>query len=75
MSVLLETMSPLILASELAWGESDSEAGASPAALRPLSRMSEEENQVGVQWYGRRFDVVCSSRWAALAHMGSERRM
>lgn len=62
LSTLLEAMSPLVLASELAWGESDRDAndasdasaieaaadgeGLSPAALRPLSRMSEEEKQV-----------------------------
>ncbi len=53
MSALLRAMSPLVLASELAWGdEGDAndgghDAGAlSPVALRPLSRMSEEEKQV-----------------------------
>ncbi|CAM9482017.1 unnamed protein product [Scytosiphon promiscuus] len=56
LSTLLEAMSPLILASELAWGESEDDAsaiegggdggGLSPAALGPLSRMSEEEKQM-----------------------------
>lgn len=53
LSALLRAMSPLVLASELAWGDegdaSDGghDAGAlSPVALRPLSRMSEEEKQV-----------------------------
>lgn len=49
-------MSPLVLASELAWGDeagpknSDDDAGGlSPVALRPLSRMSEEEKQVRIR--------------------------
>lgn len=46
-------MKPLVLASELAWGDEagpkdadDDAGGLSPVALRPLSRMSEEEKQV-----------------------------
>lgn len=46
-------MSPLVLASELAWGDEagptnagDDAGGLSPVALRPLSSMSEEEKQV-----------------------------
>ncbi|CAB1113461.1 unnamed protein product [Ectocarpus sp. CCAP 1310/34] len=58
LSALLKAISPLVLASELAWGESASSdtgtAGGtaapavcfSPVALRPLSRMSEEEKQM-----------------------------
>lgn len=60
LSALLTAMAPLVLASELAWGEVDVDVdnakavsdaddvnhGLSPAALRPLSRMSREEQQV-----------------------------
>lgn len=61
-------MAPLVLASELAWGDGNTDGdgdggsesggggrssgeeddGLSPAALRPLSRMSEQEQQVKV---------------------------
>eukprot|EP00752_Nemacystus_decipiens_P004045 g3704.t1 len=53
LSAILRAMSPLVLASELAWGDEagpknadDDAGGLSPVALRPLSRMSEEEKQM-----------------------------
>ena len=60
-------MSPLVLASELAWGDEasprsagDDAGGLSPVALRPLSRMSEEEKQV------RRFRRTSTDPMASL---------
>eukprot|EP00903_Cladosiphon_okamuranus_P019913 g18301.t2 len=53
LSAILRAMSPLVLASELAWGDEagptnagDDAGGLSPVALRPLSSMSEEEKQM-----------------------------
>lgn len=53
LSAILRAMVPLVLASELAWGDEvgpkdagHDAGGLSPVALRPLSRMSEEEKQV-----------------------------
>lgn len=60
-------MCPLVLASELAWGDEagpqnagDDAGGLSPVALRPLSRMSEEEKQVC------REVIVCGSYYYSL---------
>lgn len=68
-------MSPLVLASELAWGDEagpknarDDASGLSPVALRPLSRMSEEEKQVRrdeiVQLYRPVMFVLPSCYWS-----------
>lgn len=46
----MATITPLVLASELPWGDngtrSEGDHSLSPAAKSPVSRMSEEEQQV-----------------------------
>lgn len=54
LSAIISAITPLVLASELAWGDKDVDgidsdaenSGLSPAARQPLWRMSEEEQQV-----------------------------
>lgn len=68
MSAIVAAITPLVLASELAWGDkdvdgADSDAencGLSPAARRPLWRMSEEEQQVKKMLHGPLFHDLTS---------------